>query len=613
MIRGIPGASDRDTQYRSSATFDLSITHTQKEDELWPYVVERIVRWEAVVNEQKIEHRQQADPIRVLAKAPGARCQACSRQSPWLSLHDERKKSRKPPFLARLVSCCALAAPLAGGYISTFMLLKPRLLGGYIFLPILLFLWCSRPWQQSQPIHVHAPSRGLPAEHIGHARCVPQAVVVSPQENSLTILQDLALCSPSPFSSELRLHNKSWTEIFMLLHSAGFATVVIVTFRRTSAHHLLELYRHASKHLDSVILVAAERQDDVADIFVFDRRLVAGAPGFTRGSAGDTSLRLWLSALSSLRGLEIVDCTKQVVTTKRPSDSRPNLSPGSDINLLLQLLDVSREGSQEFLSRPCAFLPMCVANSTWFVKWDQRLERYLILARSEEQSLMWSRARMEEIKNIHREKRCVVMGNGPSLNRMDLRFLSKEIVFASNKIFLGFKKFGFLPHVYSAVNRHVLNQSTAQILDIPGVKVLPFRKFMPHAGVIFCDANAPSNRFQVNGRTLTQGSTVTYVLLQLAYWTGCSQVVLIGVDHYFKQVGSPHELQVLNGSDPNHFSADYFRDQPWQLAALSESERHYRIARETFNLDGRSIIDATLGGHCTVFPKVPYEELFLQG
>ena len=44
-------------------------------------------------------------------------------------------------------------------------------------------------------------------------------------------------------------------------------------------------------------------------------------------------------------------------------------------------------------------------------------------------------------------------------------------------------------------------------------------------------------------------------------------------------------------------------------AGLENNEKFYKIARRTFENDGRRIIDATVGGKCKVFPKADYQDI----
>jgi hypothetical protein len=99
--------------------------------------------------------------------------------------------------------------------------------------------------------------------------------------------------------------------------------------------------------------------------------------------------------------------------------------------------------------------------------------------------------------------------------------------------------------------------------------------------------------------------------MQLAYHMGFDQVILVGVDHSFITQGKPNTEIVSQGDDPNHFSAEYFgKGFRWQLPDLETSEIAYHMARRVFEADGREIVDATIGGKLTVFPKADYSSLF---
>ncbi len=88
-------------------------------------------------------------------------------------------------------------------------------------------------------------------------------------------------------------------------------------------------------------------------------------------------------------------------------------------------------------------------------------------------------------------------------------------------------------------------------------------------------------------------------------------MVLIGVDHNFVTKGKPNTTVVSEGDDPNHFHPAYFgKGFRWQLPDLETSELAYGLAKQAFEADGRQIVDATVGGKLTVFPKVKYDELF---
>ncbi|HWR66605.1 MAG TPA: hypothetical protein VN364_10835, partial [Bellilinea sp.] len=113
-------------------------------------------------------------------------------------------------------------------------------------------------------------------------------------------------------------------------------------------------------------------------------------------------------------------------------------------------------------------------------------------------------------------------------------------------------------------------------------------------------------------KSLSGGGTVTYVALQLAYYMGFRQVILVGLDHSFGDKGIPNKTEVRSQvEDANHFAPNYFpKGVKWQLPDLLRSELAYTLARKAFEQDGRRILDATVGGKCEVFEKVDFETLF---
>ena len=232
-----------------------------------------------------------------------------------------------------------------------------------------------------------------------------------------------------------------------------------------------------------------------------------------------------------------------------------------------------------------------------------------------EQVLVRSNELLTGYYNRHHGQRCVIIGNGPSLNKMDLSFLKDEITFGMNRIYLLFDKWDFRPTYYVSVNPLVIEQSAEQIRKITspkflGLKGLPY--IQNHQDTIFLQSIRTPSFSKDPREGLWEGHTVTYVAMQLAYFMGFSDVILIGVDHHFKIQGPANKEVISEGDDPNHFHPQYFgKGVRWQLPDLAKSELAYSLAKQAFESDGRRILDATVDSHLTIFPKAEYRQIFL--
>lgn len=230
-----------------------------------------------------------------------------------------------------------------------------------------------------------------------------------------------------------------------------------------------------------------------------------------------------------------------------------------------------------------------------------------------------NRARLRDYANRHRGQRCFILGNGPSLAKMDLRPLAREWTFGLNRIYLLFDQMQmrFEPSYYCAANDLVLDQFAPEIAALSMPKFLNWNgrsHFDPadDSVLLLRQALGISDFFGRDlCRPICSGGTVTYLALQVAYYMGFQQAVLIGVDHSFVDKGTPNRAKIRTAEvDENHFHPDYFpKGSRWQLPDLVRSESAYRLAREAFEADGREIIDATLGGALEVFEKANYHAL----
>lgn len=267
---------------------------------------------------------------------------------------------------------------------------------------------------------------------------------------------------------------------------------------------------------------------------------------------------------------------------------------------------------------PQGFLQPSFGALAWQTVRCRAASRGIFLTENERR-IAWYRDR-------YRGRRAFIIGNGPSLNRLDLKFLQDEITFGANSIFLNYDKMGFHPSFYVVEDLLVAEDRAEEISNYRG----PVRFFGNY--LRYCLSGRDPDTLWLNVRfrydeypgfphfsgnalrMLWVGGTVSYLSLQLAYYMGFSHVYLIGFDHSYTIPGDAKisGARIESASDdPNHFHPGYFgKGYRWHDPQVDRMERAYLRAKEAYESDSRKIYNASYGGKLEVFPRVDYLSLF---
>ncbi|MDE3184134.1 MAG: DUF115 domain-containing protein [Bacteroidota bacterium] len=237
--------------------------------------------------------------------------------------------------------------------------------------------------------------------------------------------------------------------------------------------------------------------------------------------------------------------------------------------------------------------------------------------RKDEDYINWflnCRPSLFQYQNIHKGQDCFIIGNGPSLNKTNLSLLNDFYVFGLNKIHLIFDKHPLDLTYHVAANPLVIDQTKEELKN----NIYNCPSFLSYEASTNIEnniknvykilTNAPWSFYKDITQPISEGYTVTYVAMQIAFYMGFENVYLVGMDHNFKQSGKPNEEQHHKEEDVNHFHPDYFKGHQWHLADLEGNEASYAMARHQFHANGRNIYDATIDGKLTIFPKVNFDE-----
>ena len=216
-------------------------------------------------------------------------------------------------------------------------------------------------------------------------------------------------------------------------------------------------------------------------------------------------------------------------------------------------------------------------------------------------------------RDAHKGERCFIIGNGPSLKNMDLTLLKNEVTFGMNRIYLLFNKMGFKTTYHVVTNSLVVEQFLDEIKEINVPSFVPWkhRKLFTDKDNYSFMFNSYNEDFSTDiTKFFGNGATVTYNCLHLAYYMGFKEVYLIGIDHNFPEKGIG-KVVTSSGEDKNHFDPNYFgKGIKWGLANLPQSERAYKLAKNTYEKQGRDIFDATINGKLDIFDKIDFYSLF---
>lgn len=224
----------------------------------------------------------------------------------------------------------------------------------------------------------------------------------------------------------------------------------------------------------------------------------------------------------------------------------------------------------------------------------------------------------EKLRALRKENRgrCFIIGNGPSLKSCDLDKLVHEDCFASNQIFRLFgdtdwrPKYYAVQDIYGGIAREV-DSIDCEIVFVGDYYWRKIGTTNPNAicyhGNRVLGKNVPFSE-DVARNGVYDSFTVTYALMQLAVNLGYKELILLGVDHSYRNTIRMDGTCVEDESAKNHFYEDS-KAHP-VLANVEAMERGYRAAKRYSDAHGIEIKDATRGGHLEIFPHIKFDDLF---
>lgn len=244
-----------------------------------------------------------------------------------------------------------------------------------------------------------------------------------------------------------------------------------------------------------------------------------------------------------------------------------------------------------------------------------------------------SQQRLALMRNKQKDRRCFIIANGPSLQQLDMTKLRREVTLGCNGIYSAFPDWDFHTSYLCYEDIEQLELRRHDVGQVKGpIKLAALYNayaFKADRQTIFF--NAPRMRGQRYyweelypqfsqdfASVVHLGSTVTYIMLQLAYHLGCNPVYIVGLDHDYGELPRLFPPGKITITEENieqvrglHFSDTYYQvgDQIG-VPDVARQEAAYTLARETFEADGRQVFNASAHTALDVFERCDFDGLF---
>lgn len=262
-----------------------------------------------------------------------------------------------------------------------------------------------------------------------------------------------------------------------------------------------------------------------------------------------------------------------------------------------------------------------------------RIRQWIYCYCASPQALCKSRQVVRKLKNKHKGQRCFIIGNGPSLRAQDLELLKDEICFGANRIYEIYKETEWRATYYCVQDNDMaveMAENASSAIDdstATFIRALTYKKvkglyeqykekmvFVPIYSQLFpVLAKVTDIKFSDNaGKYIYDGTTVTYMAMQLAAYMGFSEIYLLGVDASFPRVYDVNRNVVSEDlSLPMHFyEKKDKKSHQIHSATLEVQLAAYQEAKEFGCKHGTfKIFNATRGGKLEIFERVRLEDI----
>jgi len=215
-------------------------------------------------------------------------------------------------------------------------------------------------------------------------------------------------------------------------------------------------------------------------------------------------------------------------------------------------------------------------------------------------------------------KGCFVIGNGPSLNQVDVTRLSGFDTIAFNRSYVAWDRWGFAPTYYVCLDPAGCEQNVEGIGAL--IEAHPATRFflnevvassgIRESGRVTLARLEQSEKFADDPRGLSDFGNVAATSIQLLHILGYRRVALIGIDARYEVVrarDADEEGWVRMERDPSHFYDTPVRRRPIDEQQIAAVLGGWPSVAAECARTGVVVRIASPGSALRVFPHIEYE------
>ena len=235
---------------------------------------------------------------------------------------------------------------------------------------------------------------------------------------------------------------------------------------------------------------------------------------------------------------------------------------------------------------------------------------------------------LKEIKRKCSNKKVIVIGNGPSLLKTDLRDIQNKrddyVLIASNGFYLYSKEKDIYANILCVEDSYVAEDMRDEIIAYKSHKIIPFDLInifeKQKENIAFIDFRRRLSFLRYRGFKFNNnfrkhyywGSTVTYLSLQIAASLSPKAVYLVGCDLNYK-VNSEDKVKkntyLSNKDDQNHFSPEYFRNKRWHNPHVEMMHIAFNMANDFYRELSIPLFNCSPDSAIKSIPKLSWEKV----